>query len=142
MKVSENGLRLIKEFEGLRLKAYQDSVGIWTIGYGHTAGVKEGDVITEEQATEFLRDDAIFAEQCVSNSIRVPVTQNEFDALVAFTFNVGCGNFRKSTLLAKLNEGDYEAAAREFHRWNKAGGQVLAGLTRRRAAEAQLFETA
>lgn len=142
MNISDNGLAFIKSYEGLRLKAYQDSVGIWTIGYGHTNGVKEGDVITEEQATEFLRDDVGFAEQCIAMSVDVPLTQNEYDALVSFVFNVGCGAFRKSTLLTRLKAGDYDACATEFLRWSKAGGKEVAGLARRRLGESRLFETA
>lgn len=140
MNVSDEGLELIKRFEGCRLTAYQDSVGIWTIGYGHTGPlVVEGQTITEQEADGLLRHDARIAENCVAKLVTVPLTQNEFDALCSFVFNLGCGNFRNSTLLRKLNAGDYDGAAAEFKRWDKAGGQVLAGLTRRREAEAEMF---
>ena len=142
MKISDMGLALIKEFEGVRLEAYLDSVGVPTIGYGHTKGVQMGDTCTQEQADEWLREDCADAENCVNSAVSVPLTEHEFDALVSFVFNLGCGNFRKSTLLRKLLDSDYDGAALEFHKWNKAGGQELAGLTRRRAAEAKLFETA
>ena len=142
MKIGERGLALIKEFEGVRLAAYLDSVGVPTIGYGHTKDVQMGDTCTPEQANEWLREDCEDAENCVNSAVSVPLTECEFDALVSFVFNLGCGNFRKSTLLRKLLDSDYDGAAIEFRKWDKAGGQVLAGLTRRRLAEARLFETA
>lgn len=132
------GVSLIKSFESLRLKAYQDSVGVWTIGYGHTKGVKAGDVITEAQADAFLRADLADAETSVRQYCPV-TTQGQFDALVSFTFNLGGGSLKDSTLRRKHNEGDYAGARAEFARWNRAGGQVLAGLSRRRAAEAALY---
>lgn len=142
MKVSGAGIELIKRFEGVRLVAYLDSVGVPTIGYGHTKDVALGDTCSPEQAEEWLIEDCADAEKCINGAVTVPLTQHEFDALVSFVFNLGCGNFRKSTLLRRLNESDYDAAAQEFLRWDKAGGQVLAGLTKRRMAEARLFETA
>ena len=142
MNLGDRGLALIKEFEGCRTTAYLDSVGVPTIGYGHTKGVQIGDTCTEEQATEWLREDVPDAEDCVNSAVSVPLTECEFDALVSFVFNLGCGNFRKSTLLRKLLDSDYDGACVEFHKWDKAGGQQLAGLTRRRAAEAKLFEQA
>ena len=142
MNISDNGLDLIKKHEGLRLEAYQDSVGVWTIGYGHTAGVKEGDTCTEEEANAYLREDAKSAERCVNSCVAVPLTQNEFDALCSFAFNLGCTSLRNSTLLRKLNDSDFDGAAAEFQKWNHAGGKVLAGLTKRREDEAQLFEQA
>jgi len=140
--INQAGLDLIKEFEGVRLRAYLDSVGVPTIGYGHTRGVKMGDTCTPEQADEWLREDIADAEDCVNFEVSVPLTQHEFDALCSFVFNLGCGNFRKSTLLRKLLDGDHDGACLEFRRWDRAGGQVLEGLTRRRYAEARLFETA
>lgn len=142
MRISDKGLALIKSFEGLRLAAYLDSVGVPTIGYGHTKGVQIGDTCTEDEATEWLREDCADAENCVNSAVSVPLTQHEFDACVSFVFNLGCGSFRKSTLLRKLLDSDYDGAALEFRKWNKAGGVELAGLTRRRAAEAALFEMA
>lgn len=140
MRTSDEGLDLIKSFEGCRLEAYQDSVGIWTIGYGHIDGVAEGDTCTSEEADEFLRKDLNRAETCVDKSVAAPLTQGEFDALVSFVFNLGCGALHGSTLLRKLNAGDFDGAGMEFLRWNRAGGHELAGLTRRREAEKERFE--
>ena len=140
MKISDEGLALIKKFEGLRLDAYDDGVGVWTIGYGSTKGVKQGDSITEEEADALLRADVAEAERCVNAAVSMPLTQGEFDALVSFVFNVGCGAFRGSTLLKCLVAGDFERAALEFQKWNKGGGQVMAGLPKRRKAEAEMFE--
>jgi spore coat assembly protein SafA len=137
--LSAQGLDLIKGFEGLRLSAYQDSAGVWTIGYGHTAGVKPGDRISAAQAEQFLRSDVQWAEDAVRKHVKVPITQQQFDALVSFTFNLGAGALQKSTLLSKLNQGDYAGAQAEFGRWVNAGGQRLEGLVRRRAEEARLF---
>jgi lysozyme len=142
MNVSDAGLALIREHEGCQLEAYQDSVGVWTIGYGHTRGVKRGDTCTQEQADAWLVEDVGSAENCVNNAVTVEMTQGEFDALVSFTFNLGCAALRNSTLLRKLNADDRDGAAAEFHKWNHAGGVALAGLTARRAAEAEMFETA
>jgi GH24 family phage-related lysozyme (muramidase) len=130
---------LIQSFEGLRLRAYQDSVGVWTIGYGTTAGVRPGMVITEEQALEFLRRDVDQFEAAVADLVTVLLTADQFSALVSFVYNLGAGSLRQSTLLKLLNQGNVHGAAEEFLRWNKAGGQVLAGLTRRRNAERALF---
>lgn len=139
MNVSENGLELIKRFEGCRLAAYQDSVGVLTIGYGHTRGVKRGDRITQAQADEFLAQDAAGAAADVSRRVNVPLNQNQFDALVSFTFNLGDGNLKSSTLLRRLNEGNYRAAAEQFGRWVFAGDVLREGLVRRREAEKSLF---
>lgn len=139
--VSASGVELIKSHEGLSLKAYPDpgSGGEpWTIGYGHTGGVKRGDVITQSQAEAFLRDDLRRFERAVSR-LAPRTTQNQFDALVSFAFNLGEGNLEKSTLLNKHNAGDYAGAAKEFIRWNRAAGKVLNGLTRRRTEEAALY---
>lgn len=137
--INDNALELIKRFEGLRLTAYKCPAGVWTIGYGHTANVLRGQRCTEIQAELWLMDDLREAEQAVDDLVKVPLTDNQRGALVSFVFNVWAGNFIASTLLKKLNAGDYAGAADEFRRWNKAGGKVLAGLTRRRDAEAALF---
>lgn len=137
--INDNALELIKRFEGLRLTAYKCPAGIWTIGYGHTCGVRQGQRCTEAQAEAWLVEDIRDAERTVDYLIKAPLTDNQRGALVSFVFNVGAGNFRASTLLKKLNIRDYDGAADEFRRWNKAGGKVLAGLTRRRDAEAALF---
>lgn len=139
--ISNNGINLIKKFEGLELKAYKDSVGILTIGYGHTHGVKAGDAITGQQADAFLREDVQVAELAVNTNVKVKLTQGQFDALMSFVFNLGSGNFVKSTLLKKLNAGDYAGAADEFGRWINAGGKPLTGLIKRRAAEREMFTT-
>lgn len=140
-KTGPRGLALIKSFEGLRLQAYTCPAGVLTIGYGSTGPhVRPGMRITEQQADALLLSDLSRFEAAVTGAVRVPLTQAQFDALVSFTFNVGVAALRSSTLLRKLNAGDYAGAAAEFARWNKAGGKVLAGLTRRRAAERALFE--
>lgn len=141
MKISEKGLDLIRSFEGLELKAYKDSVGVLTIGWGSTGShVKVGMVITKGQAEDLLKQDVSRFEKGVNDLVKVPLTQNQFDSLVSFSFNLGLGNLKSSTLLRKLNASDYSGAANEFLRWNKAGGKVLNGLTRRRQAEKDMFE--
>ncbi len=140
MKVSDEGIEMIKRFEGCKLVGYLDSVGVATVGVGHTGPkVYEGMHITQEEADELLRHDLEWVEKCINQHVTVELTQNEFDALASFVFNLGCGAFRKSTLLKKLNHGDRSGASREFHKWNHAGHKVLAGLTRRREAEAERF---
>ncbi len=139
MMVSENCLDLIKQFEGCKLKAYKCPAGIWTIGYGRTTDVHEGDTCTQEQADAWLTEEANeFAEQ-IEKMVKVPLTQNELDALTSFAYNVGLGNLRKSTLLKRINESDFDEAAPEFLKWNKAAGKVLPGLVKRRQAEMDLF---
>lgn len=140
MKISQKGVDLIKSFEGLELKAYKDSVGVTTIGYGSTGPhVSMGMTITKEQAEQLLKKDLERFERGVSDLVKVPLNQNQFDALVSFSFNLGLGNLKSSTLLKKLNASDYIGASKEFERWNRAGGKVLNGLTRRRIAERDLF---
>lgn len=142
MKTSQHGLEFITDHEGTVLRTYKDAVGILTIGVGHTGpDVKAGMTISREQAMELLADDVYEAEHSVNTLVRVPLNQNQFDALVSFVFNVGGTAFSKSTLLKKLNAGDYEGASKEFSRWNKAGGRELLGLTKRRLAEARLFNS-
>jgi GH24 family phage-related lysozyme (muramidase) len=138
-RTNVNGLQLIKSFEGLRLQAYQDAVGVWTIGYGTTRGVTPDLEITQEQAETLLQEDLNKFEQAVNSVTTVPLNDNQFSALVSFTYNVGAGALQNSTLLKLLNDGDIQGAADEFPRWNKAGGRELAGLTRRRQAERALF---
>lgn len=142
MRTSQQGLDLIKSFEGLRLSAYKCPADVWTIGYGTTAGVKPGHVITQERAEELLREDVAKVEAQVLRVIKVPLKQGQFDALVSFTYNLGAGNLASSTLARLLNAGDYMGAAAQFDRWNKAGGKVLKGLVSRRAAERAMFEAA
>jgi GH24 family phage-related lysozyme (muramidase) len=137
--INAKGLRLLKSFEGLRLTAYQDSVGVWTIGYGTTSGVRPGMVITEAQAEALLRRDLNRFEQAVDDLVNVPLNDDQFSALVSFTYNVGEGALASSTLLRLLNQRDYQGAADQLLRWDKAGGSTLPGLTRRRKAERALF---
>lgn len=140
--ISDQGIALIIRFEGMRLTAYPDpGTGgePWTIGVGHTGGVKPGDTCTEAEAMEWLRDDCKAAEESVDERVDVDLTQPQRDALISFVYNCGAGNFKSSTLLKLINQGNFDAAAKQFARWNKAAGKVLPGLTKRRAAEAKLF---
>ena len=139
MKTSHKGIALIKEFEGLRLKAYKCPGGVWTIGYGHTAGVKPGMTITEEQAEQFLKEDLIVFERAVNNQ-NLSIDQNQFDALISLIYNIGIGNFQKSTLLrkARVNPND-NSIMDEFLKWVYSKGRVLPGLQRRRLAEMKLY---
>jgi len=144
MQTSDKGIALIKEFEGCKLTAYQDSVGVWTIGYGWTQPVdgkpiRAGMTIKQETAERLLKTGLVSYESDVSRLVKVGLTQGQFDALVSFTYNLGSRSLSTSTLLLKLNAGDYTGAANEFLRWDKAGGKVLSGLTRRREAERALF---
>jgi lysozyme len=140
MRISQEGVNLIKHFEGCRLEAYKCPAGVWTIGYGHTKGVKEGDAIEQEAAEAFLIEDLEAFEQAVTRLVEVPLTQQQFDALVSWTFNLGAGNLAESTLLRKLNNYQYAEVPEQMMRWVRAGGQVLDGLVKRRAAEAALFQ--
>lgn len=141
LSTGAKGIALIKNFEGLRLEKYQDVVGKWTIGYGHLILADEtfSAAIPEAQADALLRQDLGISEKAVNQYVIVPLTQNQFDALVSFTFNLGVGNLKSSTLLRVLNARQYQDAAEEFLRWDKAGGKQVAGLTRRRTAERALF---
>lgn len=144
MQISENGIALIKSFEGLRLTAYKDNVGVWTIGYGWTQlvdgkHVAAGMTIKQETAERLLKTGLVSYERDISKLVKVNLTQGQFDALVSFAYNLGVRALSTSTLLKKLNAGDYRGAADEFLCWNKAGGKVLAGLSRRREAEQSLF---
>lgn len=147
MYISKKGLDLIKEFEGLSLKAYLCPAGVWTIGYGHTKGVYPRMVITQELAEKFLIDDVWNFEREVESLVHVLVTQGQFDALVSFAYNVGTDidsdtvaeGLGDSTLLRKLNNGDIRGSSEEFVKWNKSNKRVVPGLTRRRIAERELF---
>lgn len=148
MKANAAAIALIEEYEGFRPRWYRDPAGVWTIGYGHTdaAGhprhVDNPDLaITKADARTILERDLPRYEAYVTRLVKVPMNENQFGALVSFTYNLGAGSLASSTLLRKLNAGDYAGAAAEFPRWNKAGGKVLNGLVRRRAAERALFET-
>ncbi|MDC9615252.1 lysozyme [Xenorhabdus khoisanae] len=142
MEISENGINKLKSYEGLKLKAYPDpATGAepWTIGYGHTKGVKPGQVITEQQAEAFLHQDLLPIYAAIHRLVKVSLTQGQFDALCSFIFNLGMGNFTHSTLLKKLNAGDYQGAAREFLKWDRADGREIPDLLRRRESEQQTF---
>ena len=141
MNVSKVGVDLIKRFEGCKLIAYQDSVSVWTCGWGSTGpDIHIGTMWTQEQADKRLMDHLELVEGCIERSVKVPLNQNQFDALACWIYNLGCGNFQASTLLKKLNAGDYAAVPDQIRRWNRAGTNVLAGLTKRREAEAALFQ--
>lgn len=143
MRTSDRAINFIADFEGFVGKIYKDAAGYPTIGYGHL--LKPGEEnkfskgISKSEAIQLLKEDVREAERAVNRLVDVPISQNEFDALVSFTFNLGQGNLRSSTLLKKLNENDKEEAGNQFLRWNRAGGKVLAGLVRRREAERDMF---
>ena len=139
MKTSKDGLQLIKDFEGLELNAYKCAAGVWTIGYGHIKGVQEGMSISEARANEMLNEELTEYENYINKGVTVPLSQCQFDAMVSWVYNLGNGNLTSSTLLKVLNSGDYAGVPAQMLRWNKAGGKVLAGLTRRRQAEADMF---
>lgn len=141
MKTSDAGIALIKDHEGLRLHSYPDSVGVLTIGYGHTLGVFAGQQITTMEADRLLRADLETVEKCLANCVKVEVTQNQYDALASFCFNLGCKSLCDSTLLSLLNDGDDTAAAAQFEHWCYAAHRKLPGLIARREAEKELFLT-
>ena len=140
MNISNEGISLIKKFEGCELESYQDSVGVWTIGYGHTKNIKEGMTISKEQADNMLLNELDEYCEYVEKAVDVTLKQCEFDALVAWTYNLGPTNLNISTMLKKLNNKEYQDVPHEIKRWNKAGGKVLQGLVRRREAESLLFQ--
>ena len=144
MRMTKEGLALIKCFEGFRGRAYRDPVGVWTIGYGHTSmagppSVSEGLEISRAEADAILRRDVEQFARDVASCLRVPLSPAQFSALVSFAYNVGTGNFRASSVLKAVNAGDFAAVPRRLQLWAKAGGRVLPGLIKRRAAEAELF---
>ena len=143
MNIGERGIELIRSYEKLRLVAYKPTPDdVWTCGWGSTKGVNKDTVWTEEEAEAHFREDIVNVERCINRRIQgIQITQNQYDALCSWVFNVGCGAFNNSTLLVHLLDGHDDRAANEFARWNKQGGKVLAGLTRRREAEAALFRT-
>lgn len=144
MNISPSGIDQIRNFESLRLNAYDDGVGVWTIGYGTTnypngIRVKKGDTCTLEQAKSYMQYDLKKFEQTVNSAVNVPINQNQFDALVSLAYNIGPTAFKNSTLVKRLNEGNYKAAANQFDVWVNAGGKRMQGLVNRRAAEKALF---
>ena len=143
MRISEQGLDFIKSFEGLRLKSYQDSIGVWTIGWGHTKGVKRGQVITRADAERFIRDDLAPIERNLTADLGEDgVLQCQFDALCSFCFNLGISAYMRSTLRKYVKAGRDADAGRELGRWVHAGGRALPGLVKRRRAEAELYAQA
>ena len=140
MEYSLDGLHLTEGFEGFRATSYQDQVGVWTIGYGHTKGVRSGMHCDEMMALAWLKQDIEDASQAVNLFVKTQINQEEFDALVDFTFNLGIYAFLHSTMLVRINARDFVGAAGEFERWDKAGGKEVAGLLRRRLTEKELFE--
>jgi len=138
--MSEKGLKLLEGYEGIRLVAYLDTAGVWTIGVGHTGPeVHEGMIATLEQVRKWLDEDVREAEDAVNRAVKVALTQDMFDSLASFVFNLGATQFAKSTLLRKLNAGDYVGAGKEFKRWVYSGGKVTPGLVKRRHSEAEAF---
>ncbi|HJA10501.1 MAG TPA: lysozyme [Candidatus Duodenibacillus intestinavium] len=131
----------VKQFEGRELKAYRCSAGVWTVGYGHTNGVKEGDEISPAEAEQLLVEDLAAIADDLNRLVNVPVSEGQYIALLSLAFNVGASAIKKSTLLFSLNHGRYEDAAAEFDKWIYAGGKLSEGLKRRRAAERSLFES-
>jgi len=134
-QISPESLEAIAQREGLRLDAYQDTGGTWTIGYGHTEGVKQGDKITQDQATAYLKSDVHAAEECVSSAVKVQLTDNQYGALVSFAYNIGCDAFCSSTLLKNLNTGDYAGVPAQMLRWVQVHGITDNGLINRRNSE-------
>tara|TARA_R110000751_G_scaffold177_2_gene783 strand:+ start:798 stop:1268 length:471 start_codon:yes stop_codon:yes gene_type:complete len=141
MQISDEGMDLIKAFEGLELEAYQCAAGVWTIGYGYIKDVQDGDAWSEDKAEYMLqRELEEEYEGYVNKLVTVPLNQCQYDALCSFVYNLGGNALKNSTLLIVLNTGQYSAVPEQILRWNKAGGKVLTGLTRRRTAEAALFD--
>jgi len=140
LKISQEGIALIKKFEGCELTAYQCSAGVWTIGYGHTKGIEEGMEITQQEAEDMLVEELHEYENYINDNVTAPLSQNQFDAMVSWVYNLGPANLKASTLLKVLNAGDYDGVPAQIKRWNKAGGVTLDGLIRRREAESLLFQ--
>ena len=140
MKISQEGISLIKKFEGCEYNAYKCAADVLTIGYGHTKGVKEGDLITQQEADKILEEDMKEYEGYINDYVTVDLDQNQFDSLVSWVFNLGPANLRASTMLKVLNNKEYEEVPNQMKRWNKAAGKVLEGLIRRREAESLLFQ--
>ena len=140
MHTSEEGIALLRHFEGCKLNAYQDSVGVWTIGYGHTKGVERGMKISQEEAESMLQQELEHEYEDYISDIDQELTQCQFDALVCWVYNLGPTNLRSSTMLKEIIAGNMDLVPFQMKRWDKAGGKVLLGLTRRRNAEALLFK--
>ncbi len=139
MNISSNGILFIRQWEGCNLTSYQDGGEVWTMGWGHTCGVAAGQTITQAQADQLLLDDLQPVESTLNGKVSVPMSQNQFDALASFTFNLGNAALSGSTLLKLLNRADYQGAANEFPKWDHDNGKVVQGLLNRRLAEQSLF---
>lgn len=138
--MTKNGIELIKQYEGCRLEAYRCPAGVWTIGYGHTKGVREGQKVSREEAERMLREDLVYYENMVGMLVALPLVADQVSALVSLAYNIGVEALRKSTVLKLINAGAKEAEVRKaWAMWNKAGGKVLPGLAKRREAELALF---
>lgn len=140
VKASPNAYNLVRRYEGLRLMPYMDMVGIWTVGYGSTTEVVPGERISQAEAEDRLQEDMEVAERCVNDAVKVPLTQNQFDALCSWVYNLGCKRFRQSTMLMRINEQKWQDASIELRKWDMAGGKHVDGLMRRRRDECKLFE--
>ena len=140
MEISSEGISLIKKFEGCELEAYKCAAGVWTIGYGHTKDVTEGMEITQAEAETMLKEELLDYCNYVDMYVQVPLEQNQFDALVSWTYNLGPTNLKSSTMLKVLNTGKYEDVPEQIKRWNKANGKMLDRLIRRREAESLMFQ--
>jgi lysozyme len=142
-KITQDGLDFIQDVEGCKLFAYRDTGGVWTIGVGHTGPeVVKGLTCSMEQALQWLKEDSEEAQEAVRQSVDGLLTQNQFNALVSFVFNVGVNAFKKSTMLKLINKGDFDGAAKEFPKWNKDNGKEVLGLSKRRILEQSVFEKA
>jgi lysozyme len=145
MQISHAGVEFLKDREGFRAKAYRDTAGVWTIGYGTIKvdgkPVQEGMTCTQDQATVWLLADLSWAQTAVNQLVKVALTQGQFDALTSFVYNLGVGNFSKSTLLRKINDKDFSGASKEFEKWVMSGGRVTPGLVSRRHMEEEMFQT-
>ena len=139
LKTNKACIDIIREFEGVRLDAYQGPAGYWLIGYGHKAGVNPEMKITQERANKYLQEDLADFENSIRRNVKVPVTQNEFSAMVCLAYNIGSGNFKNSTVLKEINQGNRKAAADAFLMWNKVRGQVNSHQVKRRKLERDLF---
>ena len=142
MMTSDRGREFTKSFEKCKLAAYDDGVGVWTIGWGHTKGVQRGDECTQEQADAWFDEEIVDYERGVTSAVKPTLSQNEFDACVSLAYNIGVGAFQRSTLVKLLNLHDFAGAAKQFDVWNRGGGQIMQGLVKRRAAERRIFELA
>lgn len=139
MSIPDAAVDLIKRYEGCRLEAYRCPRGVWTIGYGHVGGIREGQTITQAEADAMLARDLDYFADGVRRLVRVPITQGQLGALVSLAYNIGLGALARSTLLRKLNASDYDGARAEFGQWVNAGGQRILGLVKRRHAEQELW---